>query len=73
MDISDLKGKEIVGTFYEKQLQKISHKEFRIEKYLKEKTINYITNIKVMIIYLIFGLIKKTYYNWMNIFQNWNF
>ena len=73
MDISDLKGKEIVETFYEKQLQKISHKEFRIEKYLKEKTINYMSNIKVMIIYLIFGLIKKTYYNWMNIFQNWNF
>ena len=63
MDISDLKGKEIVETFYEKQLQKISHKEFRIEKYLKEKTINYMSNIKVMIIYLIFGLIKKTYYN----------
>ena len=30
--ISDLKGKEIVGTFYEKELQKTNQKEFRVEK-----------------------------------------
>ena len=30
--ISDLHGEEIVGTFYEKELQKIIQKEFRIEK-----------------------------------------
>ena len=35
--ISDLKGKEIVGTFYKKELQKINKKEFRIEKVIKRK------------------------------------
>ena len=35
--INDLKGKEIVGTFYEKELQKINQKEFRIEKVIKRK------------------------------------
>ena len=36
-DISGLKGKEIVGTFYEKELQKPNQKEFRVEKVLKRK------------------------------------
>ena len=35
--ISDLNGKEIVGSFYEKELQKTNQKEFRIEKAIKEK------------------------------------
>ena len=35
--ISDLNGKEIVGTFYEKQLQKTNQEEFRIEKVMKKK------------------------------------
>ena len=35
--ISDLKGKEIVGTFYEKELQKTNQKEFRVEKVIKRK------------------------------------
>ena len=30
--INDLKGEEIVGIFYEKELQKTNQKEFRIEK-----------------------------------------
>ena len=30
--MSDLNGEEIVGSFYEKELQKTSQKEFRIEK-----------------------------------------
>ena len=29
--------KEIIGTFYEKELQKISQEEFRIEKVIKIK------------------------------------
>ena len=29
--ISDLKGEEIVGTFYEKELQNTNQKEFRVE------------------------------------------
>ena len=35
--IVDLNGKEIVGTFYEKELQKTNQQEFRIEKLLKRK------------------------------------
>ena len=35
--ISDLKGEEIVGTFYEKELQKANPKEFRIETVIKGK------------------------------------
>ena len=30
--INDLNGEEIIGTFYEKELQKIDQQEFRIEK-----------------------------------------
>ena len=35
--ISDLNGEETTGSFYEKELQKTSQKEFRIEKVLKRK------------------------------------
>ena len=35
--INDLNGEEIVGTFYEKGLQKTNQKEFRIEKVIKRK------------------------------------
>ena len=35
--IDDLNGEEITGTFYEKELQKIDQKEFRIEKIIKKK------------------------------------
>ena len=35
--ISDLKDKEIVGTLYEKELQKTNQKEFRVEKVIKRK------------------------------------
>ena len=35
--INDLNGEEIIGTFYEKELQKIDQKEFRIEKGIKKK------------------------------------
>ena len=35
--ISDLKGKETAGTFYEKELQKTNKKEFRVEKVIKRK------------------------------------
>ena len=34
--INDLNGEEIIGTFYEKELQKTNQKEFRIEKVLKK-------------------------------------
>ena len=35
--INDLNGEEITGSYYEKELQKTSQKEFRIEKVLKGK------------------------------------
>ena len=35
--INDLSGEEIVGTVYEKKLQKTNQKEFRVEKSNKEK------------------------------------
>ena len=35
--ISDLSGEEIIGTFYEKELQKTNQQEFSIEKVIKRK------------------------------------
>ena len=35
--VDDLNGEEIIGTFYEKELQKINQKEFRTEKVIKKK------------------------------------
>ena len=35
--INDLNGEEIMGSFYEKELQKTDQKEFRIEKVIKKK------------------------------------
>ena len=35
--INYLKGKEIVGTFYEKELQKTNQKEIRVQKVIKRK------------------------------------
>ena len=35
--INDLNGEEIIGTFYEKELQKTNQKEFRIEKVIRQK------------------------------------
>ena len=35
--INDLNGGEIIGTFYEKELQKTNQEEFRIEKVIKKK------------------------------------
>ena len=35
--ISDLKGEEIVGTFYKRELQKTNQKMFRFEKVMKRK------------------------------------
>ena len=58
--INDLNGEEIIGTFHEKVLQKIDQQEFRIEKVISEKVINYMSSGKDMIVHLIVGLIKKT-------------
>ena len=34
---NDLKGEEIFGTFYEKELQRTNDKEFRVEEVIKRK------------------------------------
>ena len=34
---NDLNGEEIIGTFYEKELQKTNQEEFRFEKVIKRK------------------------------------
>ena len=53
--ISDLKGEQIVGTFYKNELQKTKQEELRTEE-----VINYMLNGKAAIILLTVGLIKKT-------------
>ena len=35
--INDLNGKEIIGTFYEKELERTNQKEFSIEKVIRRK------------------------------------
>ena len=35
--INDLNGEEIISTFYDKELQRASQNEFRIEKMIKRK------------------------------------
>ena len=35
--VNNLKDKEIIGTFYEKELQKTNQKEFRIKKVIQKK------------------------------------
>ena len=35
--ISDLNGEPVIGSFYEKELQKTSQKNFRLPKVLKRK------------------------------------
>ena len=35
--INDLNGEEIIGTFYEKELQTTNQQEFRVEKVIKRK------------------------------------
>ena len=51
--VSELNGEEIVGTFYEKELQKTNQKEFGVEK------VNYMLNGKAIKILLTIRLIKK--------------
>ena len=57
--INDLNGEEIIGTFYEKELQKTNQEEFRTEKVIRRKGDKLYLNGKVMIIHLIVGLIKQ--------------
>ena len=55
-----INSEEIVGTFYEKELQKTNQTDITIEEVINKKVITYILSGKVMIICLIAGNIKKT-------------
>ena len=44
--VNDLIGEEIIGTFYEKELQKPNQEEFRIEKLIKRKGDKLYVNVK---------------------------
>ena len=55
--IKKFNGEDIVGTFYEKELQKTDQKKFRVEKLIKRK--RDMSNGKAMIILFIVGLIKN--------------
>ena len=57
--INDLNGEEIMGTFYEKELQKANQEEFRIEKAIKRKGDKMYVKLKGLIIHLIVGSIKN--------------
>ena len=56
-----LKVKKFLEHFTKKTQQKTNQKEFRVEKVIKRKSD--MLNGKVMIIHLIVGYIKNTYYN----------
>ena len=57
--INDLNGEEIIGTFYEKELQKTNQKEFRIEKVIRRKCDKLYIKWKGYDNLLIAGLIKR--------------
>ena len=61
--INDLNGEKIIGTFYEKELQKNNQKEFRIEKVIKRKGDKLYVKWKGYDNSFIVGLIKKIWYN----------
>ena len=50
--ISDLNGKEVVGTFYEKESQKTNQEKFMTEKVIKKKS----DNGKVVNIYIVYEI-----------------
>ena len=58
--ISDLKEEEIVGTFYEKELQNYNQKEIRIEKIVKGKGDKLYVQWTIFDSSFIVGSIKKT-------------
>ena len=53
--VNDLNGEEVKDSFYEKEFKKTDQKEFRIEKVIKRKEINYMSNGKGITILLIVG------------------
>ena len=65
MDIccfNDLNDEKIIGTFYEKDLQKTNQKKFRKEKVIKKKRNQLYVKWNVIAIHSIVGLTKMTLY-----------
>ena len=60
--INDLNSEEIIGTFYDNELQKTNQKEFRIEKVLKKKCDKLYVKWKGDDNSFIIGLIKNALY-----------
>ena len=58
--ICNLKGEEIIGTFYERKLRKTNQKEFRVIKLIKTKGNKPYVKWKGYDSSLTVGLIKKT-------------
>ena len=58
--VNDLNGDEIIGAFYEKELQKTNQQEFRIEKVIKRKGGKLYVKWKDCGSHIKVGLIKKT-------------
>ena len=59
MDISDIKGEEIVRTIYKNELQKTNKKKSELKKESREPEINYMLKGKDTIICVIVGLMEK--------------
>ena len=59
--ISDLNSKQIIESFYEKELQKTNQKKFRIEKVLKRKSDQ---------LYVKWKGYDNSFNSWLNIFLN---
>ena len=60
--ISYLNDEEIIGTSYEKELQKKNQTKFRVQKVIKRKVTKMYVKLKAMIVRLIVVLIKKIRY-----------
>ena len=60
--ISYLNDEEIIGTSYEKELQKKNQAKFRVQKVIKRKVTKMYVKLKAMIVRLIVVLIKKIRY-----------
>ena len=64
--------KRLLERFTKKNCKKTNQKEFRVEKVIKRKGNKLYVNGKATIVLLIVGLIKKTWYQIVNIFLDQN-
>ena len=71
--INDLNGEEIIGTFYENELQKTDQKKFRIEKVLKKKGDKLYVKWKSYDHSFNSWIDKKTLYKMSQYFPRWRY